>query len=197
MAHKLTSFISQQQKYIESLHNASKENCHTQQNKDTKYYDFKKLCYIANIEYNTMIINNAVTNNIINYNGVLKKITENIEQFGWMIIFNHSYNYYKEPIVEWCVIADSIIGLAQKYYLIYFHFIKKGNSKDVSLAIYYSIILSMIDQNTIGKSLCHFITNLSYLFNQNEKEIVINEVSSFYKDYQENKKKGKATILSL
>ncbi len=196
MAHELTNFISQQQKYIESLHNIEKENTLTHHNQTKQNDDFNKLCYIARIEYNTMIINNLVAHNMIIHNGIQKKISENIEEFGWMIIFNHSFNYYEQPIVEWCIIADSIIEIAKKYYFVYFNYIKKGFSKDISLAIYYSIIINIIDHKTIGINLYHFIINLSYLFNENEKQIVINEITLFYKDYQENKKNGKVTILS-
>lgn len=198
MEHDLTNFISQQQKYIERLHNLENENTstHNTQNHSKKYDDFKKLCYIARIEYNTMIINNSVTHNMIIHNGIQKKISENIEEFGWMLIFNHSFNYYKQPIVEWCIIADRIIEIAKKYYFVYFNFIRKGISKDISLTIYYSIIITIIDHKPISENLYHFITNLSYSFNENEKQIIINEINLFYKDYQENKKNGKVTILS-
>ena len=179
----LCNFIIQQQKYIENINNLSDKEIDKETYKEKENVlpnNLKKLCDVVNIEYETIEISNMVMNNIIYYNGKKKIITDNISNFGWLIIVNDSYilNHYVEPLVEWCLIYNNIVDLAKEYSSLYFHILSKGLSHTMSIAFYYATITTINLNILINDELYNYIRKFISFFSDDEKKLAIREVSN-------------------
>ncbi len=183
----LCNFIIQQQKYIENMNknmnNKIEISLNTSLNKDKQcvlYNKLTKLCDIVNIEYETMQINNLVANNTIYHNGKKIVISDNVEQYGWLIIVNNSYilNQSIQPPIEWCLIYDNINKLAKEYSNVYFNILEKGLSLNMTMAIYYGTITTINLNILINNELYSYIRKIIGLFSEDEKKIAIYEISN-------------------
>lgn len=192
----LCNFIIEQQKYIENINMnkalddsviEDKEN--KKENQNSVDIKLKSLCDIVNIEYETMLIKNVISHNLVYHNGKKIKITDNLNDFGWLIIVNNSHilNHYIKSGVEWCFIYHNVVELAKEYNNIYFTLFGKGFTHNMSLAIYYATITTINLNILINDELYSFIRQLVSLFTEDEKKIAISEISNFIKIYRTQK----------
>ncbi len=181
----LCDFIIKQQKYIEIINKSIEEEPQNKENIEQliKINNLENLCFIANIEYQTLEICNMVSSDRIYHNKMKKKISDNIEQYGWMIIFHRTYllTRYINFTQEWFFIYKNIIELAKKYSSIYFMIQKKNYNINISMTIYYAIITTINDTFIINDQLYAFIRKIVGLNDDYAKKIIVNETKLIIK----------------